>query len=99
MHNYDYRTASGGTLSKRIEAVYTQFAIDTYAEIRKLLPDLRTTLNADPRVSIGWDASGRGFRFMTVEMLDHEGKKLRFKFLPEEPASAAGEILFKHGGY
>ena len=81
------------TLHRRMTAVLDEFLDQTKAAARQMESE------ADLR-HIAWRSGpSGGFPWLIGTIYDREGRKHKFDFLPEEPHTAASEILYKIGGW
>jgi len=81
------------TLSRRMDELYADFLQQVKWELVKMEPEVAN------KVKLHWEPRGHGFMWLGADFIAADGKRQEVTFLPETPFQAAGEILYKHGGY
>jgi len=77
------------TLSRRYATLESEFM----AQLKDKLKEFEPSVDVD----LAWNA--RVPNTLSVRMMAADGKKKSFDLLVESPSTAAGDILYKHGGY
>lgn len=81
------------TLARRMSELYDEFRKQVKREL------VETEQEAGRNVELSWVVKGHGFMWLKADFIAADGSRKTVTFLPETPAQAAGDILYKYGQY
>jgi len=81
------------TMARRMSGLYDEFKQQVEKELVEMEPQGRH------KAKLFWIDKGRGFMWLKADFIAADKSRKTVTFLPETPAQAAGDILYKYGQY
>lgn len=85
----------GWTLARRVREMEAELYGDFLKEVNTWL----RSMEPSAKVEVNWVTKSAGFKWLNGTVTGKTGKTTPFSFLPEEPKTAASEILYEFGDY